>query len=250
LRNEAVAALRDLSLFRRGAVRIGANESTSVYLLPRLTHTFHERYPEVKIEVTCGHSEELVLKLRERSVDLALLAHLPEEHELETRLIMRDELVLIVSPRHRLACAENAHLQDLETESIITEGAPSSLHEKIVEAFRDHHTPLNIHVESATIETIKKMVAAGVGVGFVPLMCVQEEAATGELVIVPIEGLQSERTLWAVRRRSDVHSHAAIAFMKVVNSLAEQLQRNDAAKSSSEDPQGGEIVDFQARKHG
>ena len=89
---------------------MGANESTSVYLLPRLTHTFHEQYPGVKIEVTSGHSDELLLKLQERSLDLALLTHLPEEHELETRLIMRDELVLIVSPRHRLARAENAQV--------------------------------------------------------------------------------------------------------------------------------------------
>ena len=229
LREEAVSALRELTDLRRGTVRIGANESTSVYLLPRLTQTFHEEYPEIKIEVTCGHSEFLLAGLYERRLDLALLAHLPEEHGLETRLIMSDELVLIVSPRHRFSQAAQIQVQELASESIITEGAASSVHERVVQAFRQYQTPLNIHVESATIESIKKMVAKSVGVAFVPLMCVEEEIASRKLVAVPVEGLQYKRSLWAVRRRSDANSHAALAFMRIVDSLAEKLEPDHAA---------------------
>ncbi|HJZ83175.1 MAG TPA: LysR family transcriptional regulator [Pyrinomonadaceae bacterium] len=248
LREEAVLALRELSHLRRGAVRIGVNESTSVYLLPRLTQAFHEQYPDLKIEVTCGHSEFLLGGLYERRLDLALLAHLPEEHDLETRRIMSDELVLIVSPRHRLAQVEQIHVRELAAESIITEGAASSLHERVVQAFRQHQTPLNIHVESATIETIKKMVAKGVGVAFVPLMCVEEEIAGRQLVVVPVEGLQYERSLWAVRRRSDAHSHAALAFMRVVNALAEKLELDHAAEGEVDRPAA--VVNIKARKNG
>jgi len=247
LRNETVAALRDLAHLRRGGVRIGVNESTSVYLLPRLTQKFHERYPDIKIEVTCGHSDELLSELRERKLDLALLAHLPAEHELETRLIMSDELVLIVNPRHRLAAAESIHVHDLAKESIITEGSSSSLHEKVVTAFDHNQTPLNIHVESATIETIKKMVATGVGIAFVPLMCVKEEVAARKLAVVPVADLKYERSLWAVRRRSDVHSHAALAFMREVNSFAEKLKRVQAA-SGFQEQQDSAVIDFPARK--
>ena len=45
----------------------------------------------------------------------------------------------------------------------------------------------------------------------------------GELVVVPIEGFRHERTLWAVRRRTDSHSHAAQAFMRVIESISEKL---------------------------
>ena len=61
------------------------------------------------------------------------------------------------------------------------------------------------------------------GVAFVPLMCVREECERGELVVVPIEGFRHERTLWAVRRRTDAHSHAAQAFMRVIESISEKL---------------------------
>lgn len=246
LRNESVAALRDLTHLRRGGVRIGANESTSVYLLPRLTQVFHEQYPSIKIDVTTGHSDELLSGLGERRLDIALLAHLPDEHELETRLIMRDELVLIVSPRHRLAQAENVQVRDLETESIITEGPFSSLHKQVVKAFRDHQITLNIHVESATIETIKKMVAQGVGLAFVPLICIEEEVAARKLRIVPVTGIRHERSVWAVRRRSDVHSHAALAFMRVINTLAERFERDQRSGGAAGEQSVSDIVQFKA----
>jgi DNA-binding transcriptional LysR family regulator len=249
LRNEAAASLRDLVHLRRGAVRIGANESTSVYLLPQLTQAFHEQYPDIQIEVSCENSEALLSEMQARRLDLALLAYLPDDHNVEARLIMRDELVLIVSPRHRFALAPKVEIKDLERESIITEGAPSSVYEKVVQAFRDHHTPLNLQVKSATIETIKQMVANDVGVGFVPLMCVDREVARRELIIVPVESLHLERSLWVVRPRSDAHSHAALAFMRVVNAMAERLEP-DQTSTNSDQPRSSSVVDFKARKHG
>lgn len=251
LRNEAVAALIDFRELRRGRLRIGANESTSLYLLPRLTQVFHEQYPEIKIEVTCDHSEQLLADLHDRRLDLALLAHLPQRDGLDVRLVMKDELVLIADPQHRLAAFDKIHVRDLASEAIITEGAESSLHEKVVNAFHLYQTTLNVPVESANIETIKRMVAAGVGVAFVPLMCVQEEVAEGRLVIIPVGGFQHKRSLWAVRRGSDADCHPAHAFMTVVSSLSRQLklvETVDEIESAGQDQTSEPLVDFKSRK--
>ena len=83
LRNEAVASLDSLKKLKQGHLRIGANESTNSYLLPELTHVFHERYPNIKIEVVCEHTDGLIRQLKERRLDLGLLAYLPVEHGLE-----------------------------------------------------------------------------------------------------------------------------------------------------------------------
>jgi len=244
LRNETISALRDVAQLRRGAVSIGANESTSVYLLPKLIRAFHEKYPEIKIDLTCGHSDELLAEIEARRLDLALLAHLPDDHNVEARIITTDELVVIVSPRHRLAHAGHVRIKDLQEESIITEGSCSPLHEQVIEVFRSHQTPLNVQVKSATIETVKQMVANDVGVGFVPLMCVEQEVARQELIVVPIEDLHVERSLWLAWPSSDVHSHAALAFMKVVESVTKTLQQSSANVSSLT----AAVVDLKTRK--
>ena len=134
-----------------------------------------------------------------------------------------------MSPRHRLAGGERVHIRDLGAESFVGHNVRSPAREKVIETFRRFQTPLNITIEITTIETIKRFVAMNLGVAFVPLMCVREESERGELVVVPIEGFRHERTLWAVRRRTDAHSHAAQAFMRVIESISERLLRNQPA---------------------
>jgi DNA-binding transcriptional LysR family regulator len=77
------------------------------------------------------------------------------------------------------------------------------------------NTPLNIVMEVAMIETIKKLIAMNLGIGFIPQMCVHDEIRRGELARIAFDGFQYQRTLWLARRRTDSHSHAANAFAKM-----------------------------------
>jgi DNA-binding transcriptional LysR family regulator len=60
-------------------------------------------------------------------------------------------------------------------------------------------------------------------VGIVPRMCVQEEGESGKLKVKPIEEFREERTLWAVRKRSDKHLPASQVFMEVTLQKKEML---------------------------
>jgi DNA-binding transcriptional LysR family regulator len=223
LRDEAVITLKQLHNLQSGRIRIGANESTSLYLLPQLILSFREQFPKIKVEVSRQSSALLPRELRQRNLDFAILSFLPDDTELEATPIMRDELVLITSPQHWLAGRERVHIRELGAESFIAHNVHSPSRDKVIETFRRFQTPLNITVEITTIETIKRFVAMNLGIGFVPLMCVREEVERGELVMIPVDGFRHERTLWAVRRRTDAHSHAAQAFMTVVSAMAERL---------------------------
>ncbi|MEW6208387.1 MAG: LysR substrate-binding domain-containing protein [Acidobacteriota bacterium] len=223
LRDEAVITLKQLHNLQSGRIRIGANESTSLYLLPQLILSFREQYPKIKVEVSRQSSALLPRELRQRNLDFAILSFLPDDTELEATPIMRDELVLIASPHHWLAGRERVHIRELGAESFIAHNVHSPSRDKVIETFRRFQTPLNITVEITTIETIKRFVAMNLGIGFVPLMCVREEVERGELMMIPVDGFRYERTLWAVRRRTDAHSHAAQAFTTVISAMAERL---------------------------
>jgi DNA-binding transcriptional LysR family regulator len=221
LHDEALAAIAETKKGRRGTLRIGTNESINLYVLPQLTEVFRGRCPKVKVEVTCDHSDALLLALSERRIDVALVAYRPGGSDLETYPIMTDELVVIMSPEHSLASREILHIGDLGSESIIIEGDSSSLHETIVEAFRRFHTPLHVPVESGTIEAIKRMVERKLGIGIVPRMCVREEVERGQLKLGHIAEFHEERTLWAARRQHDPYGPASQAFMEVIALAAE-----------------------------
>ncbi len=223
LRDEALITLKQLHNLQSGRIRIGANESTSLYLLPQLILSFREQYPKIKVEVSRQSSALLPRELRQRNLDFAILSFLPDDTELEATAIMRDELVLIASPQHWLAARERVHIRELGAESFIAHNVHSPSRDKVIETFRRFQTPLNMTIEITTIETIKRFVAMNLGIGFVPLMCVREEVERGELVTIPVDGFRHERTLWAVRRRTDAHSHAAQAFMTVIGAMADRL---------------------------
>ena len=84
----------------------------------------------------------------------------------------------------------------------------------LVDTFVRSKARLNLTVDNAPIETAKRMVALGLGLGFVPRLCVREETARGEWVTIEVEGLREERSLCLVRRRA-THSHAAQAFTRL-----------------------------------
>ena len=216
LRNEAAAALRDICNLRAGHLRIGANESVSLHLLPRLAEAFLKQHPRIRMEVKCERSERLLTDLKDRKLDLALISFRPEDKELDGEFILQDELVLITHPSHRLAAKESVGIGDLSAESLLVMDVskPSPWHKKIADAFVKSKAPLHLTVENAPIETIKKMVAIGLGVGFVPLMCVRQERQRGELAVMEVEGLHQERSVWLVRRRA-IQSHAAKVFVAV-----------------------------------
>src|SRR5215469_10197303 len=102
LRDETLAEVRDLHGLQRGKVRIGANESTMNYLLPKLVAAFQEKFPKVKLELWRQNSAGLIQEVKENSVDLAFIGFMPEEKEIEAMPVMRDELVIIVPPDHPL----------------------------------------------------------------------------------------------------------------------------------------------------
>lgn len=227
-RDEALTALAEVHSLRRGRVRIGANESTCLYVLPSLIAEFRKRFPDIRIEVVRQAPAKLPRELRERDLDIAILSFAPEARDLEARPLLRDGLVLIARPDHRLAGHDRVHVRDLGVEPLIAPRRSSGSRKALAEAFHGVQVPFNFAVENCSFEAIKKLVASGAGIGFVPRMCVTGEVARGELAIVPVDGFRHERTLWAVRRRSDAHSHAAEAFFGVIDELCEKLSEQSA----------------------
>jgi DNA-binding transcriptional LysR family regulator len=220
LRDEARAAVSELRALKRGLVRVGANESTSLYLLPQVILAFRERHPEVKVEIYRHVSERLPRVVLEGKVDFAVLASEPTDRDLDSFPVLRDDLALILNPEHPLAAREEVTVEELGRESFLAHNVRTASRNKVVEVFAAHHTPLNITLELATVETIKRFVQLNIGLAFVPRMCVREELERGTLSTVPVRGLSYTRTLWVTHRRNVTFSHAAAAFLSVLRRQA------------------------------
>jgi DNA-binding transcriptional LysR family regulator len=221
LRAEASSALLDLRDVRSGRLSLAANEYTTLYLLPVLAE-FRRLYPKVKATVNRSYASRIPQGIVEHNVELGVVSYNPEDPLLRSIVVYRDELALVVYPRHPLASAKQVGVRDLGVESFVAHNVASPFRLKVIDAFRRHRTTLNMDTELPTIDAIKKFVISENGLALLPALAVESELQRGELVRVMVRDLRLERKLRIVYRRNAQLSHAGRAFLKIAESLAEQ----------------------------
>jgi len=218
LRKEAQASLKELRQLQKGQLTVAANEYTILYLLPVLDE-FRRVHPGIRVAVQRSLASEVAKRLHEHEVELGVLSFQPEDTQLRCVVVYRDELAFVVPPSHPLAGSKEVRIRQLGAENFAAHNVPSPYRARVIAAFQRHKTPLHMDVELPTIEAIKKFVAMGNGVALVPRLCVEQEVLRGDLVIVPVRELAFERKLRVVYRKSGALSHAAQAFLKMVEAF-------------------------------
>lgn len=221
LRGEAASAIQELKTLERGRLQLAANEYTCLYLL-RVLDQFQQLYPQVGVTVQRSLASKIPEDVLQRTIEIGILSFQPEGEHFKSIAVYTDELAFVVSPRHPIAREKRVSIEDLGAENFIAHNVPSPLRRQVIAAFARHKTPLNMGVELPSLEAIKRFVAMGNGVALVPGLTVERELASGELVRVSVEALRFERHLRLVHRKRAALSHAAIAFLKVVRSLASE----------------------------
>ena len=219
LRTESMGALVELRELHRGRLNIAANEYTCLCLLPLLDE-FRRRNPRIKVTVQRALASRISDDVLMHTVEIGVLSFRPDDEALRSVVVYRDELDLVVNPKHPLAKAGEVSIQQLGTQNFIAHNISSPQRQKVIETFRRHKTPLRMGVELPSLEAIKRFVEMGNGVALVPALTVRTELASGALVQVRVKELQLERKLRLVYRRQASLSHAAVELLKVVENYA------------------------------
>ena len=210
--DNSIAELRDNSA---GRLTIGANESTTLYLL-RHIERYREMYPKVAVQVRRSFSSKIPNELLDGNLELGVISYDPADERLRTKVIYSDALAFVVSPKHRLAHRKTVPLTELGTEVFIAHNVVSPFREVVLREFQAHKVPLRMEVEMPTIETIRKLVQNNIGVAFLPRMCVEQEIEQGTLCEVRVKEMHVERKIRLVYPTRRALSHAAKAFLEVV----------------------------------
>lgn len=221
LRTDANVALEDLRSLHTGRLNLAANEYTCLYLLPVLV-AFRREHPRVKVAVQRSLASRIADEVVSHTVEMGVVSFRPDDPHVKSIVVFRDELVCVVAPQHALAGMAKVSIQRLGRESFVAHNVASPLRQKVIQTFLRHKTPLQMEVELPSLEAIKRFVERGNGVALVPRLTVENELASGALVGVAVPELHVERKLRLVYRKQATLSHAARAFLKVVEEHAEK----------------------------
>lgn len=208
----AIAELRDNSA---GRLTVGANESTTLYLLPHIA-AYRRTYPRIHVQVRRSLSSKMPLQVVDGDLELGVISYDPRDPRVASTVIYTDHLAFVVSPRHRLASRKTVSIRDLGMETFIAHNVVSPYRQLVLRAFQKYKVPLHMDVEMPTVETIRKLVQANEGVAFLPRMCVEQEIERRTLYEVEVKELTLARQIRLVYPARRALSHAARAFLDLV----------------------------------
>ncbi|MDE0101473.1 MAG: LysR family transcriptional regulator [Bryobacterales bacterium] len=215
LEREMRVALSDLQDRRRGKLTVGANESTALYLLGHV-EAYRRLHPGISVELRRSLSSRLPQAVLDGELELGAISYDPGDPRLSVQQIYDDRLTFVVSPSHRLAGRRRISIQELGQETFIAHNVVSPYRARVIETFRRHEVALNMRIEMPTIETIRRLVQRGLGVSFLPQMCVERQIDSGALRKVEVRELTMERKIRLIFPRSRELSQASRAFLELV----------------------------------
>jgi DNA-binding transcriptional LysR family regulator len=208
----ALAELKDKSA---GRLTIGANESSTLYLLDHI-EKYRRKFPRIKVQVRRSLSSRIPTELIDGDLELGILGFDPEDERVITRVIYTDHLAFIVSPDHRLAKRTEISIAELGEETFIAHNVVSPYRALVIREFQRAKVPLNMDLEMPTVEAIRKMVQRNQGVAFLPRMVVEEEVRQGMVCEVRVKEMNVDRPIRLAYPAKRAVSHAAQAFLDLV----------------------------------
>lgn len=202
---ETVAAITDHSRALRGRVRLSGGMTVCLYVFPPLLKHLMHVHPELEIRLTVASAGRTLEEIRSGRVDAGLLTLPVQESDLETRPVLREELLLMTMPTHPLARKKRIVPGDLQGEPIVQFEPGSATRQVIDSFFLSHKIEPKVVMETENVEIIKALVKTGVGISIVPYQAIAREVRAGQFFCSRIEGVELVReTGWVYPRTSRV----------------------------------------------
>ena len=195
---EELAALQGVT---SGTLRIGA-VTTAEHLLPPLLVPFTMKRPDVHLKLQVGNRSEIISMLARHEIDLAIMGTPPRELRTNAARFARHPMAFVASPTHPLMKKKRLTLGDIKGANLMVRERGSGTRTAVERLLRDAGHPLEFGSEVSSNEAIKRMVSAGLGLGFLSVHACGLEFEAGLLAILPMAGNPVEAD-WQIMHLTD-----------------------------------------------
>jgi LysR family transcriptional regulator, hydrogen peroxide-inducible genes activator len=219
--NQLKKEMEDISQMRKGKLVVGSLPITGSHVLPLVLPVFQSRYPEIEIVLVEDTTTRLEHLTSNGQTDISLLTLPLHEPSLTCQKLIDEEIWLALPPQHALLQAKNQsshsdgawiQISDLEKEPFIVLKKGQGFRQLTEELCLAAGFQPNIVFESSNIDTVQSLVAAGMGIAFVPSMIARTQGSPFTPIYLPLHD-KPHRTLVIAYRNGRYLSKAAEAFI-------------------------------------
>ncbi|WP_040393838.1 LysR family transcriptional regulator [Effusibacillus pohliae] len=217
--------MEDVADFKKGRLVIGSLPITGAHVLPAALPIFQQRFPGIEVVLVEGTTSELEELTAKGKTDFTLLTLPLQDPALQYEPILTERILLAVPPQHPLARRTRdpqgvgVRLPELRDEPFILLKRGQGFRQIVLELCGKAGFEPRIAFESSNIETVQSLVAAGMGIAFVPEMVARSGWASGKPVYLSPTDPVPTRTLVVAYREGNYLSRAAIAFIGLLKEV-------------------------------
>lgn len=221
---ELVDGIKDLAAGARddlvGPLRLGAIYTIAPYLLPSLIPVLHGLAPDMPLLLEENYTRVLTEKMRKGELDAMIIATPVEEPGILS-LPLYDEPFLVALPvEHPWRKKKVIGSDELERENLLLLGSGHCFRDQVLQAcpaLNRSASGLAKTLESSSLETIRQMVASGVGVTVLPCTATSaHNASDGMIAMRPFRGVAPSRQVAIAWRKSFPRPRAIEAVRQAV----------------------------------
>ncbi|HEV7269788.1 DNA-binding transcriptional regulator OxyR [Pseudoxanthomonas sp.] len=212
-----------------GTVRLGLFPTLGPYLLPHVVPRLRARFPHLELLLVEEKSDVLLSRLREGKLDAGLLALPIADDQLHTEFLFEEPFVLAVSESHPLAQRDSLSLAELSQQQLLLLEDGHCLREQALDVCRLSGANEKSEFRATSLETLRQMVAADVGITLLPTLAVKPPVARSENIhLLGFSDSHPSRQIAMVWRKSSAMSDFLQQLAQVFRELPPQLLQPDS----------------------
>jgi LysR family hydrogen peroxide-inducible transcriptional activator len=205
----------------RGPLRVGVIYTIGPYLLPRIIRAMIQNYPDMPLILQENYTVRLLEMMRTGDLDVAVLAEPFDDTGLNTALLYDEDFWVAVPRAHALAKKSSIASMDLKQETMLLLGIGHCFRDQVLEVCPEaarlsaNSAGIQKTFEGSSLETIRHMVAEGLGITVLPRMSISLED-DGLLKFIPFKDPVPNRRVVLVWRKSFTRQDAINALQKTI----------------------------------
>ncbi|MDJ0654020.1 MAG: DNA-binding transcriptional regulator OxyR [Xanthomonadales bacterium] len=207
-----------------GTLRLGIFPTLGPYLLPHVVPGINQRYPRLELLLFEEKTEDLIRMLREGRLDAAILALPLEDEGLHVEPLFEEPFVLAVPQSHQLDKARHLEIDDLRDHTVLLLEDGHCLRDQALEVCQMASANERAGFRATSLETLRQMVAASVGITLLPVLAVKPPVAMpASIHLKAFDQPMPKRALGMVWRRSSAVGKFLQEFAAPFKDLPESL---------------------------
>lgn len=204
-----------------GVLRLGLPSTIGPYLLPRVIPELHQRYPGLRLYVREEAPRELPRALEEGRHDVIITLLPVKSSELVSQPLLREPLHLAVAVDHPLSRKSVVRREDVQGLDVLTLGRGHQMYRVVLGLCEEYGANLRLDYEGTSLDTLREMVAMGLGVTFLPDLYLKSVLGRDKSIkTVAIEGRSVYRTIGMAWRRSSARQESYEQLAALIKDIA------------------------------